>query len=330
MACTAPQPYLIPFLRGRPKRIMDDTPIGQYKLLGRVVYLPCGNCIACRRERRQDYTCLQMLESLSYDDNWFITLTYDEEHLPSDRSLHREHLSQFFESLRKFCKYHGYPCRYFAVGEYGDKYQRPHYHFSLFGMPLKALGLTADDSEFERTRQLLNGRIVKIKEGVFDENGNRCWHSPVIGERWLYGNHQIYRASRYTFQYVAGYVTKKLSGLPLLDFRKSGRLPPFSVQSRPSIGFSWWQKHYRRLSLLYKGKLVNDAINVPGMDWRIPRICMKWLERYDPGKFAEVHNARLAGLPPVPDRVELRRKRLHDEYGALRAKQNNTHKEINT
>lgn len=333
MSCTNPQPYLIPFGGGRPRHCMTDLPFGSYGVSGKLVYLPCGNCLACRRERRQDYTCLQVLESLEWSDNWFITLTYDDDHLPKNGSLVRSHLSKFFESLRHYFKSINEPCRYFAVGEYGEKSSRPHYHFSLFGVSSRGLGFKEDDSEDYRLDSLLNrGAFQKIKEGVYDENGNRCWHSSVIGSRWPYGNHQIYRANRFTFQYVAGYVTKKLSGSLLLALKQSGRIPSFSVQSRPSIGYEWWRKHYKRLSILYKGRLYNDCIDVPGMSWRIPRVFEKWYKsKGDIGDFIyleKVKALRSAKYNDIPDRVDLGRRNRHDEILALRYKQNSTHKDL--
>lgn len=74
----------------------------------------------------------------------FITLTYDDEHLPADHSLHVEELQKFFKRLRKN---YGEKIRYFACGEYGEKVRtffdikgqgealgRPHYHAIVFGL----------------------------------------------------------------------------------------------------------------------------------------------------------------------------------------------------
>lgn len=62
----------------------------------------------------------------------FLTLTYHDKFLPEDNSLKPEHLSLFIKRLRKEI----YPIkfRYFAVGEYGERKYRPHYHLAIFGI----------------------------------------------------------------------------------------------------------------------------------------------------------------------------------------------------
>jgi hypothetical protein len=58
-------------------------------------------------------------------------LTYNNDVLPDDYSVNKVDLQLFFKRLRKrFGQF-----RYFAVGEYGAKFGRPHYHAILFGFP---------------------------------------------------------------------------------------------------------------------------------------------------------------------------------------------------
>jgi hypothetical protein len=66
----------------------------------------------------------------------FITLTYNADHVPYTNSgrmaLNKVDLQKFFKRLRKAHGTKGKPIRYYAVGEYGTGYQRPHYHIILF------------------------------------------------------------------------------------------------------------------------------------------------------------------------------------------------------
>lgn len=95
---------------------------------------PCGKCDACLiNKRRRIYTRCK-LEMLSHPVTSFLTLTYDDEHLPEDNSVHKEELQKFFKRLRKYENF-----RYYAVGEYGDESLRPHYHCLLFGIGLCSL-----------------------------------------------------------------------------------------------------------------------------------------------------------------------------------------------
>lgn len=337
MSCTSPRCALIPFEGGRPKFLEGDYPVGSHPL-GRIVYLPCGGCLSCRIERRQELTLLQCCEASLYDENWFLTLTYEDwktiqlEGIPP-YSLDRSHLSRFTESMRKYCRYNGFDFRYFACGEYGDHYGRPHYHLSIFGLPFSLLrvGHSLDDTA-ARQRGLNYGRTVKLATHLLDDNGVEFWQSPVISDRWPFGSHKIYRATRETFQYVAGYVTKKLSGDLARDFTKDCRVLPFSAQSRPSIGFPWFHRFLHSLSIPDRDKLVNDVLSISGCSWKTPRIFDKWLSRMDhfDGHSVVDHLKYLRTLnsPDMPDRVDLQRKADFLRHSAERFKQNNTHMEL--
>lgn len=339
MSCTSPKCYLIPRAGGRPKPLMEDYPIGQTPL-GRIVYLPCGGCIACRRERRQELTLLQCCEASLHEDNWFITLTYDDWKIIEltgmpPYSLNRKHLSSFCESMRKYCRYLGADFRFFACGEYGERYQRPHYHLSVFGLSPFLLGI--DDFEFninERKKGLAHGKLYKnLQTPSRDSNGNAYWQSRIISDRWPYGAHKIYRANRETYQYVAGYVTKKLTGERGKEFRASGRASEFQAQSRPSIGWPWFIKFQNSISQIDCNKLINDAVSISGLNWKCPRIFDKWYSSVDPFNgpvYAQlIKDIRTENTPLIPDRRDLKRKADFDLYSVKRYQDNNrSHMEI--
>lgn len=90
----------------------------------------CGQCLACRINKRRTWTARIVLESLAHPHSSFVTLTYSDEHLPRFGSLSREHWREFSKGI-------GY--RYFGCGEYGSRTLRAHYHVILFGCdPLAA------------------------------------------------------------------------------------------------------------------------------------------------------------------------------------------------
>lgn len=113
-------------------------------LRGRSEYLftvaRCGRCALCRSSRRYDLVQRAEMESASWQSvPYMITLTYDEKHLPKDKSLNIKHLQDFFKRLRIAWTRRGidHEIRYLACGEYGVK-GRPHYHIILWNNPFDA------------------------------------------------------------------------------------------------------------------------------------------------------------------------------------------------
>lgn len=100
--------------------------------------IPCGNCIGCRLERSRQWAIRCLHESSLYDDNCFITLTYNEENLPYGESLNKRDFQLFMKKLRKAIA--PKKIRFFACGEYGtnqdltnlDTLGRPHFHAIIF------------------------------------------------------------------------------------------------------------------------------------------------------------------------------------------------------
>ena len=86
------------------------------------VPLPCGSCIGCREDRARGWSNRLRAElSVTSGDSWFVTLTYDDAHLPVDRRLRKIDLQLFNKRLRKACG----SFRFFACGEYGETTKRP-------------------------------------------------------------------------------------------------------------------------------------------------------------------------------------------------------------
>lgn len=96
------------------------------------IVVPCGNCAFCGATKRSDWSTRLHYESKLHLVKRFVTLTYADSHLVWKNGisqLHKRHLQLFFKRVRKA----GYVVRYYAVGEYGSKTYRPHYHALLFG-----------------------------------------------------------------------------------------------------------------------------------------------------------------------------------------------------
>lgn len=72
-----------------------------YADLDSPVTLACGRCIGCRLEYSRQWAVRCVHEASLYDDNCFITLTYDNENLPEGGTLVKKHFQDFMKRLRK-------------------------------------------------------------------------------------------------------------------------------------------------------------------------------------------------------------------------------------
>lgn len=97
------------------------------------VPFPCGKCPPCLRRRISGWSFRLVKHSERCNSALFVTLTYDDDKVPKTKSglmtLQKTDLQKFFKRLRKLTNE---KISYYAVGEYGDKTQRPHYHIILF------------------------------------------------------------------------------------------------------------------------------------------------------------------------------------------------------
>ena len=92
-----------------------------------------------------------------FDNNCFITLTYNDQHLPKVPgtdvpTLRLDHYQKFMKRFRKAHKgidpdsKGQYPVRFYMAGEYGEKFGRPHFHACIFNFGF-------DDKKFFKTTE---------------------------------------------------------------------------------------------------------------------------------------------------------------------------------
>lgn len=97
---------------------------------------PCGQCFPCRINRRRQWVLRNLLELQDHDTATFLTLTYDEEHVPENSLLAwKPDVTNFLKRLRRKLDLPPEKIRYFGCGEYGSQLGRPHYHLILYGYP---------------------------------------------------------------------------------------------------------------------------------------------------------------------------------------------------
>lgn len=111
-------------------------------------FVPCGKCNCCLANRRADWSFRIRQELKVSASAVFITLTYDDYNQPVTKDglgeLSKYDLRCFFKRLRKFqAKTNvdsAFPnIRYYAVGEYGTRTLRPHYHAIVFNLKAETI-----------------------------------------------------------------------------------------------------------------------------------------------------------------------------------------------
>ena len=193
---------------------------------GSQIKVPCGKCIGCRLEYSRQWALRCHHEAMVHDQNCFITLTYNNENLPKDKSVSKREMQLFMKKLRK--KYTPKEIRFYGCGEYGTMLDRPHYHLCLFGHDFE------DKEIYQQPKQ------KKSSNGVM----YNIYRSKNLEKIWKKGFSTIGELTFESAAYCARYVTKKITGQPEKAHYK-GREPEFALMSRrPGIG-SYWLDEYQ-------------------------------------------------------------------------------------
>lgn len=195
-------------------------------------------------------------EQQTHGTSSFLTLTFNDEHLPDTYSVSVRDLQLFMKRLRKHLG-HG-RVRYFGCGEYGDQGGRPHYHLIVYGFDFP------DRVPWRKT-----------------PTGHITYRSATLEKLWPYGHAEIGSVTTESLGYVARYVLKKVNGEAAEEHYK--RVHPFTGQlvtvqkefivmsTRPGIGAAWYQR--------FKGDAFpSDFVVVNGKKKPIPRYYTKQLK----------------------------------------------------
>jgi hypothetical protein len=111
--------------------------------------VPCSKCPQCIARKTSAWSFRLMQEEKQSSSSHFLTLTYDTTYLPFTHRCHptlqKRDLQLFFKRLRKSQPRDVLPAiKYYAVGEYGGRTRRPHYHIILFNAQLELINSAWD------------------------------------------------------------------------------------------------------------------------------------------------------------------------------------------
>lgn len=157
-----------------------------------------------------------ILEAKVHEASAFVTLTYSDQNLPLNSNglpvLNPKHLQDWLKRFRK--EIWPSKIRFFAVGEYGDASDRPHYHAILFGY---------------HSCRYVQSRYSKFRT-------NCCDQCDRVRDTWGFGNVFLGTVDSESIQYTAGYTVKKMTKED--DPRLNGRTPEFArMSTRPGLGY---------------------------------------------------------------------------------------------
>lgn len=248
-----------------------------------------------------------------HDANCYITLTYNDDHLPPYGSLNREDIQKFFKRLRKRTRS---KIRYYQCGEYGGETFRPHHHAIIFGWRPSDLELLKSASS---------------------NNGYPLYYSDFLQSVWSINKKPIGHVSvgEATFEsaaYVARYVTKKITGkgARTVDEKTGLRhyeridsatgeiielMPEYTTCSlKPGIGATWFEK--------YKSDVYpSDDVIVRGKRAKPPRYYDKRFELHDPDEMQLIKDQRQRfakeSCHNTPERLQAREKVKCAQFGML-------------
>jgi len=227
-----------------------------------------------------------------HQDNCFVTLTYNDENLPPDRSLDHRHWQLFMKKLRKV---QGAGIKYLMCGEYGvwcrhcwlhpnncscGEHQvlgpgRPHYHAILFN--------------------------TDFSDKVFWKETNKLplYRSALLEKTWGKGFCSVGAATFQSAAYVARYVTKKVTGTPaathytvtnprtgeVIQLRPEYLQPSRGGRTGKGIASDWIEEFSADV-------WPDDFVVVEGRKVRPPRFYEKQLADADPDLHSKVKRQR--------------------------------------
>ena len=227
-------------INNKPKYIIKPYDSVLYNIDGTemdFIEIPCGRCIGCRLAYSRMWADRCMAEATLHDESYFVTLTYDPDHVPycidqetgeigKYQTLVKRDCQLFMKRLRKNYKYDN-KIRFFLAGEYGLQTARPHYHVILFGLKL-------DDLVFYKKTPL----------------GFNLYTSEFLNSVWNYQGYVIVAEVTWeTCAYTARYIMKKQTGTASEFYEELNIQQEFTLMSRkPGIAKDFYDQH--KLELL--------------------------------------------------------------------------------
>jgi hypothetical protein len=266
--------------------------------------IPCGRCIGCRFEKARQWAMRCVHESKMHENNCFLTLTFDDEHLAKRENPYTVDKRDFQLFMKRLRKIADQKIGYYHCGEYGEKTLRPHYHACLFNYDFA-------DKQFAKrsggnnlyVSEILNGTAIMQKYFPHLKNSsNSTEKRRNIKGLWPFGVCLIGEVTFQSASYTARYIMKKMNGqgkdrintsTGLKHYERSNEQgeiievnPEYTTMStKPPIGRSFLEK--------YKSDMYpKDYMTVNGIKMKPPKYYDRWMEEKEPLEFEYVKEKR--------------------------------------
>lgn len=194
--------------------------------------VPCGRCYLCKVNIAREWAVRLEHESRYYESSCFITLTFDDDHLPDRYSVRKRDVQLYLKRMRKDIS--PVKIRYFGIGDYGDELYRPHYHLIIFGWEPSL----ADLQESSRK----SGRVY--------------YSSGCVSRWWPFGYNTVGTVTGKSCTYVTRYLLAK-SNDKLPD-----QLPRFRMMSK-GLGLKYALEHSDEIKRDLVCKTAGKPVGLP-------------------------------------------------------------------
>lgn len=309
MPCYYPIEAVQPFPGAPLQLFARDQKHLRDKIHGRKLQVPCNQCSGCRKRQSLEWALRCTHEVQMHRYNCYLTLTYDDNNLPPNRSLRHSDYVAFMKATRNALS-RGWiglradetllpsalrlggrnrqrlniaageygalphtPIKFYMAGEYGELYGRPHYHAILFGMDFPDM--------------LYHGK---------SKAGEKIYTSATLQRLWPHGYSSLGTATFASAAYISRYITKKRTGdgnkkdYEILDMETGEiikRAKEYNCMSRASGIGKEWIHHYT--SDVYT---LDKVISKTGRALRPPRYYDKQYKRLDAAHLRHLKHAR--------------------------------------
>lgn len=245
-------------------------------------------------------------EASLHADNIFITLTYDNDHLPEHGTLRYRDYQLFMKRLLVHTERHTdrpIGVRFYMCGEYGENFGRPHYHAIMFNYDLPDKKLWRQD------------------------RGNPLYTSQTLNDLWGHGYTTVGAVTFQSAAYVARYIMKKVTGDaadhhyntidPETGEVLAERKPEFTNMSRrPGIAARWFDKYQSDV-------FPDDFVVLNGKKVTPPRFYTNRYELLYPDEVARLKRdrkkrAETRAKDSTPERLRVREQVLESRVTRLK------------